>query len=269
MSKSTKKSKKKDHTPVLAELDDVDALFFLSEVEPRPSEKPRLANQGAQSEAKEPPKILAVVSRKGGTGKTSIAMNLAEALSTKRRRVMVIDLDRGADAAKWAGRGGDLAFTVKRVDHRGGEEALKDGIAEAAAQADLLILDTPPANPRVMSDAVQVADLVLIPTGPSALDVRATVDVVTESVRMREADKQIAPRIALVPSRLMSRTRLARELPKKLEELSASRRPWNRAARRSGSGRLGGTGRQAQEPGRTRVLETGSFRLAPTESDVR
>ena len=220
MSKSSKKSKEKYHPPSLDELDDVDALFFLSEEEPSPREKPRRAGKRRRTVEKEPPKVLAVVSRKGGTGKTSIAMNLAEVLSTKRRRVVVLDLDRGADAVKWRDRGGLLSFSVERVDSRGDGKELKKSIGELSAEADLLILDTPPASPKVMIHAVQVADLVLIPTGPSALDVRATVDVVQDTVEKGETAKKINPRVALVPSRLISQTRLAKDLPKQLEELS-------------------------------------------------
>ena len=163
---------------------------------------------------------MALVSRKGGTGKTSLAMNLAEALSTRRRRVMVVDLDRGADAAKWRDRGGELSFTVKRVDSRTGEPEMTRNINEMRAEADLLILDTPPANSRVMSRAIQMADLVLIPTGPSALDVMATVEVVKDAMEILENDNRRAPRIALVPSRLISGTRLAKELPKELKKFS-------------------------------------------------
>ena len=219
MSRRATKSEEKPRSHHLDELDDVDALFFLSEEEPAPKKSTARSPKSKRSQPKEPPKVLAVVSRKGGTGKTSLAMNLAEALSTKRRRVVVVDLDRGADAAKWGDRGGDLSFTVLRVDSRGGEKGLKKGVEGAALEADLLILDTPPANSKVIGQAVQVADLVLIPTGPSTLDVLATVELVKESVGTRDTDKQAVPRIALVPSRLISGTRLAKELPRQLEKL--------------------------------------------------
>ncbi len=220
MSKPGTKSKGKSHSPHLDELDDVDALFYLSEEEPGPKQSSRRSGKAGRTVRQEPPKIVALVSRKGGTGKTSLAMNLAEVLSTRRRRVVVVDLDRGADAAKWQGRGGELSFAVMRVDSRGGERELKKSLDEAAAEADLLILDTPPANARVMSRAVQAADLVLIPTGPSTLDVVATVEVVNESLEILGGDEQDHPRVVLVPSRLISGTRLAKELPRQLEKLS-------------------------------------------------
>jgi len=219
MSRPKAKSEEKSRSPHLDELDDVDALFFLSEAEPAPKKSTARSRKSRRSQPKEPVKVVALVSRKGGTGKTSLAMNLAAALSTKRRRVVVVDLDRGADATKWRDRGGELSFAVLRVDSRGGEKGLKKGIEAAAVEADLVILDTPPANSKVIGHAVQVADLVLIPTGPSTLDVLATVELVKESVGTRHSPKQAVPHIALVPSRLLSGTRLARELPRQLEKL--------------------------------------------------
>jgi len=65
-----------------------------------------------------------------------------------------------------------------------------------------------------------MADLVLIPTGPSALDIMATVEVVKESLEVLEKDRRRVPRVALVPSRLISGTRLAKELPGELRKLS-------------------------------------------------
>ncbi|MGB5389869.1 MAG: AAA family ATPase, partial [Thermoanaerobaculia bacterium] len=143
MSKSSSKSKDKSLSPHLDELDDVDALFLLSEEEPSPKRRSRRSGKVSRSVQKEPPKIVALVSRKGGTGKTSLAMNLAAVLSTSRRRVVVLDLDRGADAAKWQDRGGKLQFAVIRADGKKGEWSLEKSIEKVAAKADLLILDTP------------------------------------------------------------------------------------------------------------------------------
>jgi chromosome partitioning protein len=220
MSKSSSKSKDKSLSPHLDELDDVDALFLLSEEEPSSKRRSRRSGKVSRSVQKEPPKIVALVSRKGGTGKTSLAMNLAAVLSTSRRRVVVLDLDKGADAAKWQDRGGKLQFAVIRADGKKGEWSLEKSIEKVAAKADLLILDTPPADMQVIEQAVEAADLVLIPTGPSALDLMATVEVVNKSLKMQRGKPNRALRVALVPSRLISGTLLAKELPRRLEKLS-------------------------------------------------
>lgn len=219
MTKPKSKSKRESHAPHLDELDDVDALFFLSEDEPRSSGELRPARSKSPS-PKEPAKIVALVSRKGGTGKTSLAMNLAAYLTTRRRTVLVLDLDRGGDAAKWKQRGQGLPFAVEQVDSRGGEKEFRKRLDALSADADLMILDTPPANLKAVAMAVEVADLVLIPTGPSALDLMATVEVVRDSLEDGSNGGGATPRVALVPSRLISGTRLAKDLPRQLKKLS-------------------------------------------------
>jgi chromosome partitioning protein len=49
------------------------------------------------------PRTLAVVSQKGGSGKTTAAVNLAAALGERGRRVLVVDLDPQASASSWLG----------------------------------------------------------------------------------------------------------------------------------------------------------------------
>jgi len=220
MKKTETKGKGEAHFRHVDELDDVDALFFLSEEEPSPAEDSARRAKRKRSKRTVPLKILALVSRKGGTGKTSLAMNLAALLSTSRRKVVVLDLDRGGDAVKWQDRGRKLPFAVVRVDGKSGKRQLTKSINEVKGEADLLILDTPPANTKIMSQAVQAADLVLIPTGPSSLDLMATVEVVKESLQVHSAAGGKTPSVAIVPSRLILGTRLAKELPQQLKKLS-------------------------------------------------
>src|SRR4051812_30329684 len=48
--------------------------------------------------------VLAVVNQKGGTSKTTTAVNLAATLAERGERVLVIDLDPQATASMWLGR---------------------------------------------------------------------------------------------------------------------------------------------------------------------
>ena len=65
-------------------------------------------------------RILAITNQKGGSGKTTTAVNLAAALGEKGRRVLLVDLDPQASATAWlgvkdAGRGIYDVFTNNKT----------------------------------------------------------------------------------------------------------------------------------------------------------
>lgn len=120
-------------------------------------------------------KTCALVSQKGGSGKTTLALNLAIAALKKRRNVVVIDLDPQQSAARWARlRKADVPVIVP-----GHGPNLKGLIAKAEANgADLVIIDTAPKSESASLEAAKLADLVLIPCQPSSLDLDAVGDSV-------------------------------------------------------------------------------------------
>jgi chromosome partitioning protein len=128
-------------------------------------------------------KTLAIISRKGGAGKTTIAVHLAVAADAHGLATAVFDLDPQASAALWSDhRGEPLPAVVPAQAPR-----LPSLLAQARGQdADLAILDTAPYADAIASEAADHADLILIPCRPSAFDL----DAIGASVRLaRAADK--------------------------------------------------------------------------------
>jgi chromosome partitioning protein len=122
--------------------------------------------------------IIAFVAQKGGTGKTTLAVNVAVCSLDKNRCTALVDLDPQASASLWASRRASvepdglisevchpplLARTLERLRARG---------------ATLSVLDTPPQNATAATHAAATADLVVIPVRPSAFDLAAVVDTV-------------------------------------------------------------------------------------------
>lgn len=115
-------------------------------------------------------KTVAIISQKGGAGKTTIALHLAVASALSGRDTAVVDLDPQASAAKWADRrevelpvvisahASRLGHEMQRVEQSGGE---------------LLILDTAPHSDSAALEAAKAADLVLVPCRPAILDIEA------------------------------------------------------------------------------------------------
>jgi chromosome partitioning protein len=113
---------------------------------------------------------IAIVSQKGGSGKTTLAIHLAAAATNAGKVACIIDTDPQATAAAWGDwRGGGDPEVITTPPARLGrtiEDAAKLG-------AELIVIDTPPHADAAAREAVKAADLVLIPTRPRAFDLHA------------------------------------------------------------------------------------------------
>ena len=115
-------------------------------------------------------KTVAVISRKGGVGKTTAAIQIGFAAHQAGLVTVIIDLDPQGTAAKWGGRReGDGPCVVS------GEASRLGQILETARASggDLVIIDTPPGSEEIALQAAKISDFVLIPTRPGGFDVEA------------------------------------------------------------------------------------------------
>lgn len=117
--------------------------------------------------------IISVIQTKGGTGKTTTAMMVSFALSSLGDRVLVLDADKQRSAADWAEEADDaLGFEVLAVPT---DRTLETAIRRFGNQDyDFILIDTPPGSSSIVETASRAADLVLIPTGVSPLDMKRT-----------------------------------------------------------------------------------------------
>ncbi len=123
--------------------------------------------------------VVAIASRKGGSGKTTLAGHIAvQAERTGAGPVALIDVDPQGSLASWWNERRDLTplFVQSAIDRLDADVAAlrEHGI-------NLLVIDTPPVLTATISEVVRVADLVAIPTRPSPHDIRsvgATVELV-------------------------------------------------------------------------------------------
>ena len=113
---------------------------------------------------------LAVLSRKGGTGKTTLTVNLAIAAERAGHNVAIVDLDSQASASEWGDwREADTPAVISVHSARLPQELHKlkqQGITFA-------ILDTPPKIEDIALDAAKAADLAIIPCKLGAFDLKA------------------------------------------------------------------------------------------------
>lgn len=123
-------------------------------------------------------KTISLVSQKGGTGKTTLAVSLAALAASEGLQVALVDCDNQHSASAWWGtRKLDDIVMIEQPAH-----ALPD-IQNAARsdKLDLMIIDTPPTITAETMHAARAADVSLIPTRPGILDLRAisaTADII-------------------------------------------------------------------------------------------
>lgn len=115
-------------------------------------------------------KTIAIISQKGGAGKTTLALHLAVAAEQAGRPAAVIDLDPQASATGW----GDHRAKDKPAV-ASAQPARLDQVLDAARQAGaaLALIDTAPHSENAALAAARAADLILIPCRPAILDLRA------------------------------------------------------------------------------------------------
>ena len=116
-------------------------------------------------------RTVAIVSQKGGAGKTTLAIHLAAAATGAGRSALVLDADPQATASHWATwRGGAEPEVVDCAS----PSLLPRKLQQAAELgAELAIIDTPPHADIMAREACKAADLVLIPCRPQAFDLTA------------------------------------------------------------------------------------------------
>lgn len=131
-------------------------------------------------------KVIAILSQKGGVGKTTLATCLAVAAEADGKTTAILDLDPQATASFWADEREAETPAVSSL------QAVRLGPVIAAAAkhgTDLVIIDGAAVARDVAHLAAQHADLVLIPTKAAVFDTMSmmhTLDVV------RQLDKPVA-----------------------------------------------------------------------------
>jgi len=185
--------------------------------------------------------IIAIVNEKGGTGKTTTAVNLAAALGRIGRKVLLVDLDGQAASSRWLGVENDDRLAEAML--RGGQlEPLEDvipGVSLAPAsgkldsvahdlrptqggqlrkvlhaledQYDYVLIDCPPSlGNRLIGNALLAATHALVPVEPSILALDGLRILLTTLQDVRDGFDHDISLIGVMACRYEARTRLSR-----------------------------------------------------------
>jgi chromosome partitioning protein len=121
------------------------------------------------------PMTITLAASKGGVGKTTLATALAVRAAKGSTRVALLDLDPQESMSAWWDRRGTPA-NPKLFEIDATAEAIELLVSEGW---EWVFVDTPPARIELIEPGIVVADLVLIPCRPSALDIEQ-IDIAIE-----------------------------------------------------------------------------------------
>lgn len=154
--------------------------------------------------------ILALLNPKAGSGKTTLALNLAGEWARRGERVILIDADPGRAALAWSRHRTRARLPRRFTIVSRARSSLREQALELAHGADRVIVDGPSGVIGATTAALLAADLVLIPTRPSPADADAVIEIARLVLAVR-AHRPGLP-VRFVFNRRSARADLAGEL---------------------------------------------------------
>ena len=116
--------------------------------------------------------IVGFINQKGGTGKTTLSLNVAYYLAEQGSRVLFIDTDKQRSAAMWAGKRPEdnpAPFMLVEMTHA----RFAADAAKLAVDFDHVVIDGPRDEEIIARNVIALSDVVIVPIEPSALSIDA------------------------------------------------------------------------------------------------
>ena len=149
---------------------------------------------------------ILVINPKGGSGKTTLATNLAGFLTWQGEKVVLGDMDRQQSSLHW------LSIRAAELPTIRGWDAREDALDKPPNDTDYLILDAPAGiHGKELTNALKHANKVLVPVQPSLFDMWATSEFF-DALKEHKALRHHHVDIGVIGMRVDPRTRAAATL---------------------------------------------------------
>jgi chromosome partitioning protein len=165
-------------------------------------------------------KRILVLNPKGGSGKTTIASNLAACFAANGERPALMDMDPQASSMRWLRKRPDDEPAIHGIAaFEKSATVTRSWQMRIPAECRTVIIDTPAAvDPHTLPDLTRGADAVLVPVMPSDIDIHATAKCIADLLlvaKIRRSEK----RIGIIANRVRSNTRVSQSLTRFLNSL--------------------------------------------------
>lgn len=158
-------------------------------------------------------RTIMVINSKGGSGKTTLATNLASYYAARATRVALADFDPQSSSLTWLAARPEESAPIR------GLAAWRESLW-VPREIDTVVMDVASGvRDRRMARLLRRAQTVIIPVLPSALDIRATKDFIAELLAVH-AKANLGSKIAVVANRVRENTRAFEMLDEFLTGLS-------------------------------------------------
>jgi len=163
---------------------------------------------------------IVVLNPKGGSGKTTIATNLAACYAANGERPTLMDLDPQGSSMRWLRKRPTEAPPIHGIAAFERSAAVtRSWQTRIPADCGIVITDTPAAiDPHSLPDLTRGVDAVLVPVMPSEIDIHATAKCIADLLivaKLRRSQK----RIGIIANRVRANTRISQSLTRFLSSL--------------------------------------------------
>lgn len=163
---------------------------------------------------------IVVLNPKGGSGKTTLATNIAAYFAMQGRKPALMDMDAQGSSTHWLGkRPGELPHIHAIAGFERNPRVTRTFSMRVPMECQRLVVDTPAAvDPQRLPELTRAAAAIIVPVLPSDIDIHAATKCISDLLLVARVKRE-ERRIAVVANRVKRNTLMYRSLMRFLESL--------------------------------------------------